>query len=89
MPRHSFFRYLVPLLLSLAVSTAHAQGFDPAKVDWEKLSKIPMRDSFIKQFNRDCAVCHGENLQGAAQGVPLVGVKLVNLATTHPLCTLN
>jgi glucose/arabinose dehydrogenase len=65
------------------VNVVLAQGFDPAKVDWEKLSKIPMRDSFIKQFNMSCAGCHGENLQGAAQGVPLVGVDL-KYGTTVP-----
>jgi len=53
-----------------------AQGFDPAKVDWDKLSKIPMRDGFIKQFNDKCAVCHGEDLGGATLGTPLVGVDL-------------
>ncbi len=29
-------------------------------------------------FNDNCAVCHGENLQGAAQGTPLLGVDLVH-----------
>jgi hypothetical protein len=50
-------------LTTLAVPALEgaAQGFDPSKVDWEALSKIPMRDSFIKQFNDQCAVCHGEN----------------------------
>ena len=73
-------RSLMALLFGLSLlsftSVTAAQGFDPAKVDWEKLSKIPMRDSFIKQFNNNCAGCHGEDLQGAAQGVPLVGVEL-------------
>ena len=55
---------------------AAAQGFDPATVDWEKLGKIPMSDGFIKQFNKNCAVCHGEDLRGAAQGTPLVGIDL-------------
>jgi glucose/arabinose dehydrogenase len=64
-----------------------AQGFDPAKVDWEKLSKIPMRDSFIKKFNKSCAVCHGEDLQGEAQGSPLVGVELRNGDTVTEIAT--
>jgi hypothetical protein len=55
---------------------AVAQGFDPSKIDWEALSKIPMRDGFIKQFNDQCAVCHGEDLHGAALGTPLVGIDL-------------
>jgi glucose/arabinose dehydrogenase len=64
-----------------------AQGFDPAKVDWEKLSKIPMRDSFIKKFNKNCAGCHGEDLQGEAQGTPLVGVELRNGDSVKEIAT--
>jgi glucose/arabinose dehydrogenase len=62
--------------LSVTFEEAASQGFDPSKIDWEALSKIPMSDGFIKQFNEQCAVCHGENLQGAALGTPLVGVTL-------------
>jgi len=62
----------------LVAPTAHAQGFDPAGVDWEKLSKIPMRDLFIKQFNENCAGCHGEDLRGLTLGPALVGVDLKN-----------
>jgi glucose/arabinose dehydrogenase len=76
MPRLLIFALFAAL--TLVQLAGHAQGFDPAKVDWEKLSKIPMRDSFIKQFNASCAVCHGEELRGAAQGTPLVGVDLRN-----------
>lgn len=68
------------LILAVAVlafaAQGMAQGFDPAKVDWEKLSKIPMRDGFIKQYNDNCAVCHGEDLRGAPLGTPLVGMDL-------------
>ena len=39
------------LILTVVGGNAVAQGFDPSKVDWEALSKIPMRDGFIKQFN--------------------------------------
>lgn len=69
---------LALLLTTLTVPAleAAAQGFDPGKVDWEALSKIPMRDSFIKQFNDQCAVCHGENLRGAPLGTPLIGLDL-------------
>jgi glucose/arabinose dehydrogenase len=69
---------IVCLLASIAATDEQtvAQGFDPSKVDWEALSKIPMRDGFIKQFNEQCAVCHGEDLRGAALGTPLVGVAL-------------
>jgi cytochrome c553 len=69
---HSSFATLL-LVICCGVS---AQGFDPSKVDWEALSKIPMRDGFIRQFNEDCAVCHGEDLRGAMLGTPLVGVAL-------------
>jgi glucose/arabinose dehydrogenase len=62
--------------LTLPALRATAQGFDPGKVDWEALSKIPMRDVFIKHFNDQCAVCHGENLRGAPLGTPLVGQDL-------------
>ncbi len=33
---------------------------------------------FGSSFNEECAVCHGENLEGAAQGTPLVGVDLLH-----------
>jgi len=62
--------------LTVTFGKAGAQGFDPSKVDWEALSKIPMRDGFIKQFNEQCAVCHGEDLHSAALGTPLVAVDL-------------
>jgi glucose/arabinose dehydrogenase len=55
-----------------------AQGFDPGKVDWEALSKIPMKDGFIKQFNEQCGACHGEDLRGTPLGRPLVGVGLLH-----------
>ncbi len=64
------------LTLSIITGSATAQGFDPAKVDWEALSKIPMKDGFIKLFNKQCAVCHGEDLRGAPLGTPLVGMDL-------------
>jgi glucose/arabinose dehydrogenase len=80
MLQHSINRslFILALLAVTAVpaSQAVAQGFDAAKVDWEKLSKIPMRDGFIKQFNENCGACHGEDLQGAPLGGPLVGVEL-------------
>ncbi len=74
-----FCKYILLCLLPLLAVTTEAvlaQGFDPAKVDWEALSKIRRRDGFIKQCEEQCAVCHGENLRGAALGTPLVGVEL-------------
>ena len=73
---NSWHRMMITTAALCMSATLQAQGFDPANVDWEKLSKIPMRDSFIKQFNKSCAVCHGEDLRGAAQGMPLVGNEL-------------
>lgn len=64
------------MTLSLGGPQAIAQEFDPATINWEALSKIPMRDFFIKRFNKDCAVCHGEDLRGAPLGTPLVGMDL-------------
>jgi glucose/arabinose dehydrogenase len=65
-------------MLAIPAAAALAQGFDPARVDWEALSKIPMQDGFIGQFNEQCASCHGENLRGTSLGIPLVGVPLRN-----------
>jgi glucose/arabinose dehydrogenase len=62
--------------LALSASTVAAQGFDPAKVDWQALSKIPMKDLFIKQFNDQCGSCHGEDLRGTSLGPALVGREL-------------
>ena len=74
-------RQVLPLLWLLASLATHpdhaiAQGFDPGKVDWEALSKIPMKDGFIKSFNDQCAACHGEDLRGTPLGTPLVGNEL-------------
>ena len=33
-------------------------------------------DPFLAPYRDNCSVCHGENLEGAAQGPPLVGVEL-------------
>lgn len=68
---------MAALLLGLALqSHGLAQSFDPATVDWERLSRIPMRDSFISQFNEACGSCHGEDLRGLTRGPALVGAAL-------------
>ena len=74
--RHILLSLCLFLSTALSLKTAVAQNFDPAKVDWEKLSKIPMRDGFIKKFNEQCGACHGDNLRGATLGPALVGVEL-------------
>jgi glucose/arabinose dehydrogenase len=63
--------------LMLVVPPGHAQGFDPGKVDWAALGKIPMKDLFIRKFNEQCGSCHGEDLRGTPLGKPLVGVELL------------
>lgn len=74
--RRVFTGWLVLASMITWPDTTFAQGFDPAKVDWEKLSKIPMKDGFIKQFEKNCSSCHGEDLRGTGLGTPLVGVEL-------------
>jgi glucose/arabinose dehydrogenase len=38
---------------------------------------IPIQKDFVaKIYQKECAVCHGKTLRGAAQGTPLVGVEL-------------
>jgi len=64
------------LLALFATFTATGQGFDPAGVDWEKLGQIEMKDGFIRQYNQNCAGCHGEDLRGLTLGPALVGVNL-------------
>jgi mono/diheme cytochrome c family protein len=46
----------------------HAQG-----VEVEGTPAAEDRQIVADKFNESCAVCHAENLQGTAQGVPLVG----------------
>lgn len=74
--RHILLYLWLLAVLLLAAEAPLAQGFDAATVDWEKIGKIPMTDGFIKKFNDQCAVCHGEDLRGAALGTPLVGIDL-------------
>lgn len=78
--RHGTARLAPPLLSLLALlgnpAPACAQGFDPGKVNWEALSRIPMKDSFIAQYNDKCGACHGEDLRGTPLGTPLVGIPL-------------
>ena len=71
--RRSFQTTMMVALIFLFSLPAFAQ---PANMDLEALSKIPMFDPFIKMYETDCAVCHGEDLQGAPLGTPLVGIEL-------------
>jgi glucose/arabinose dehydrogenase/cytochrome c553 len=47
-------------IAGLAAATANAQ----------------LQDPFVADYREHCSVCHGENLEGAAQGTPLVGTEL-------------
>jgi glucose/arabinose dehydrogenase len=40
------------------------------------LAQEAPQDPFFQPYRDNCSVCHGEDLQGAAQGPPLVGVEL-------------
>jgi glucose/arabinose dehydrogenase len=64
------------IIVPLLVGPVLAQSFDPATVDWERLSRIPMRDTFISRFNEACGSCHGEDLRGLTRGPALVGAPL-------------
>jgi aldose sugar dehydrogenase len=37
---------------------------------------MAQQDPFVATYAESCAVCHGANLEGAAQGTPLVGIPL-------------
>ena len=76
MIRRLYKRILISLSL-LTCLTAIAQNADfLSEAQLERLSQLPLSDPFIQVFNKQCAVCHGEDLLGAAQGTPLVGVDL-------------
>ncbi len=67
-----------PLLAFAAatlLATADAQG-PPTAAEIEAMSQRPMVDPFVALYNENCAVCHGEDLFGAAQGTPLIGIGL-------------
>ena len=42
----------------------------------------PPEDPFLTVYRQSCSVCHGENLEGGAQGTPLVGVELKHGSST-------
>lgn len=47
-----------------------------AAVVLSPVAAIAQQDPFVAPYGESCAVCHGANLEGAAQGTPLVGVDL-------------
>src|SRR6185503_2358396 len=40
------------------------------------IAAFAQSDPFLAPYTQHCAVCHGANLEGAAQGTPLAGVAL-------------
>jgi len=69
-------RLLIAVSL-LTCLTAIAQDFDSlSEAQLERLSRLPMVDRFQQLYNKQCAVCHGEDLSGAPLGTPLVGIDL-------------
>ena len=80
MIKHLLTLSFILLLLSSYSSLADEQkaelGFKPLSINWEKMSELEMKDSFISLFNKNCAACHGEDLKGSTLGPALVGVKL-------------
>lgn len=76
MIRRLYKRILISLSL-LTCLTAIAQNANfLSEAQLERLSQLPLSDPFIQVFNKQCAVCHGEDLLGAAQGTPLIGIAL-------------
>jgi len=66
---------MLPLMATLPVDARAAQapaaGQPPAAVQAPK-------DPFAEPYKEFCAVCHGANMEGAAQGVPLAGRALTH-----------
>jgi glucose/arabinose dehydrogenase len=53
-------RFIGIVIAALAAASGNAQPQDP----------------FVTDYQEHCSVCHGVNLEGAAQGTPLVGTEL-------------
>lgn len=66
----------VALSLIIATPAFPQETNAPDTIDLEELGRRTPVDMVKQLFGTECAVCHGENLQGAAQGTPLVGLDL-------------
>lgn len=64
-------RFFLSALCLLLNATSYAQQ-TAAQTGGDGLER------YAKLYREHCAVCHGDRLEGAAQGKPLVGVELVN-----------
>lgn len=67
---------LVSLCLFFATPALTQDTNAPGTIDLEELGRRKPVDVVKKLYGTECAVCHGEKLQGAAQGTPLVGIDL-------------
>ena len=73
-------RFVLAAAACLALNAAAAQpeGVPPV-VDLRKLNMADAPPDLIARlYQRECAVCHGEGLQGAPQGTPLAGADLLH-----------
>jgi glucose/arabinose dehydrogenase len=66
------------------ISHGVAHGQDNA-VNLRDFADRPPVDLVAQLYEKECAVCHGESLQGAAQGPPLVGTPLSHGASLEEL----
>ena len=66
-------RHLVTLLSLWLCAAAAAQAADSQPRRGNRGDRAP---AFATLYQTNCAVCHGDDLRGAAQGGPLVGIDL-------------
>ena len=73
-------RLLRRFCLSTLLAIVFSQGALAQEAATEDASgnSGPQIPTFGVVFTEYCAVCHGENLKGAAQGTPLVGADLIH-----------
>src|SRR5262249_52753317 len=60
--------------MSIAMTRALLVGLALSPV--AALAQQAPKDPFLTPYVENCAVCHGANLEGAAQGTPLAGTAL-------------
>lgn len=68
---------LFTLSLFVSTSAAFAQDDVAPAVDLRTLDIPAPADVVAALYESECAVCHGSDLRGAAQGTPLIGIDLV------------
>lgn len=62
----------------MCAASVLAQDSPAPAVDLRTLNIPAPADAVAALYASECAVCHGPDLRGAAQGTPLVGVTLTN-----------